>query len=73
MTFGNGLQLCRGELVRANAVAGTWKQYSKNAIINEQVTLNRGRCDISSGLPAKVMKIFEMVSSAIVRMDNGVP
>jgi len=44
--FLNGLQLCRGEFVGANAIGGNQWPYQ-----------------------AKVMKIFEMVSSAIVRME----
>src|SRR5277367_335492 len=54
-------------------LAGTWKQYSKKAIIQLiMITLNNGTSRYFSWpYQAKVMKMLETVSRAMVRMCLG--
>jgi len=72
--FLNGFQLRGVEFVRAEAVAGTWKQYSKKAMPQlatttfQSATLRYFRCPYQ----AKVMKMLEMVSSRIVCIGSFV-
>jgi len=53
-------------------LAGTWKQYSNNTIIQlSRITVKRGTLRYFKWpYQANVVKIFEMVSSASVRMDQ---
>jgi len=55
--------------------AGTWKQYSKNAI-PQLIMITFQRASLRNfrwPYHAKVMKMFEMVSSRIVRIEIGSP
>jgi hypothetical protein len=73
--FLNGLELRTVEFVGADAVRGTWKQYSKKAItqLTRMTFQSASLRNFRWPFHAKVIKMLEMVRNRIVRMRKGAP